>query len=467
MSAVEEQQQLVDREETPPSINDEEDDESTTINVIEAGPPSPWKKRKVCLIISAIIVIIIIVTVSIGVIIAQIQSKSSETLKNEDDTEVSIKLSGKYPIHGGNAKNQQIGLNSVITQENIENTEQLCIHEVPNEWAMLGGHKGFIVVDDNEYGYFSNESGFMNCFDLNTCKVIWTIDIKDIFNDSTAIAAVNSATLYTLIDNHDNNTETKGLLMAASHYVGTTYTSADTSCYILALDITDPDQGGKLLWKTAVIDGSKSHEALYCQIHGVMIDDDGYAYGGISSFGNGITPYPYNLWRGKVYKIDIATGEIVNEFWTLPEYDLSDNGLQDRKINGFYSGASVWPILSIIDDYFVFGTGQLHNQPRHIDRCLLGNTSEVPIEDTQQLYNQCGDDFTDDPAGLPLKWRCLEKDVHSNSVMILDKNNFTLLAAVPLYGVEAWGPNCQPENKSLRTDEQNEYCYKVWNIQST
>ena len=46
-------------------------------------------------------------------------------------------------------------------------------------------------------------------------------------------------------------------------------------------------------------------------------------------------------------------------------------------------------------------------------------------------------------------------------MIILNKTDFNLLAGVPLYGVESWGPGCLPEDESERSDDQNEFCYKV------
>ena len=68
-------------------------------------------------------------------------------------------------------------------------------------------------------------------------------------------------------------------------------------------------------------------ESSYCFIHGVIVDGQ-YAYGGVSS-----PTYVYDmdrttftddgpmLWRGKAFKYDINTGEIVAEWHSLPEFD--------------------------------------------------------------------------------------------------------------------------------------------------
>ena len=102
------------------------------------------------------------------------------------------------------------------------------------------------------------------------------------------------------------------------------------------------------------------------------MQDNDISYGGIST--------PDILWRGKVYKI-VTIGEIVNEFWTVPWFDYSATDFQDRTNNGFYGGESLWPIIQLIDNYFVFGTGQLF---RYL-YCMMinvfsGNTNRISIQ---------------------------------------------------------------------------------------
>ena len=75
----------------------------------------------------------------------------------------------------------------------------------------------------------------------------------------------------------------------------------------------------------------------------------------------------------------------------------------------------------------------LYGHPHYIDECLLGNTSRVLLHNAYP-YNPCGDDCSD---GTVLKWRYLDNYVYSDSLVILNKDNFDLLGDTRYYGVES------------------------------
>merc|ERR1719361_2514022 len=102
-------------------------------------------------------------------------------------------------------------------------------------------------------------------------------------------------------------------------------------CYLMALRVED----GSALYFSQIVD-QFDREASVCQVHGVMIDGQ-YAYGGCSNTGYG---YPIDfttwlpggpqLWRGKAFKMDVNTGEVVAEWYSMPEYSNDSATLESE-----------------------------------------------------------------------------------------------------------------------------------------
>eukprot|EP01084_Bolivina_argentea_P030389 56327_1 len=330
---------------------------------------------------------------------------------------------GKYPLHGGNMKNQQISLNSAINVENIDYLQLYCLFNSTNPSGF--GLSGYITVDDEEHAYFADTSGHIKCFDITTCTLIWSVNIGNIVNDLRA-ASRNTLSLF------QNKNGQKGVLVGTPNELTNNSTLTDPpigiwSSWIIALDI----ENGEEMWKTLISDTGSS------MIHGVQIDNDGFLYGGTSSAWNShfIPPNSNNIHIGKAFKIDINTGELVNEWQTLPAIE---NQTDDIDNDLYYSGASIWPIQSIIDDYFVFGTGNFYTYPYRVEKCMLGNTSFIS-SDNIRPNNPCGED-----QSSFLQWRCFENDdIYPSSLIILNKNTFELESFIKFSGVDIWSNFCE------------------------
>ena len=65
--------------------------------------------------------------------------------------------------------------------------------------------------------------------------------------------------------------------------------------------------------------------------------------------------------------------------------------------------------MSIIDDFFVFGTSNLWNYPNYVAECLA---NESMVIDNVNPFDVCGNDRSD----LDL-YRCLEDGVFGNSIV--------------------------------------------------
>eukprot|EP01084_Bolivina_argentea_P030390 56328_1 len=335
---------------------------------------------------------------------------------------------GKYPLHGGNMKNQQISLNSAINVENIDYLQLYCLFNSTNPSGF--GLSGYITVDDEEHAYFADTSGHIKCFDITTCTLIWSVNIGNIVNDLRA-ASRNTLSLF------QNKNGQKGVLVGTPNELTNNSTLTDPpigiwSSWIIALDI----ENGEEMWKTLISDTGSS------MIHGVQIDNDGFLYGGTSSAWNShfIPPNSNNIHIGKAFKIDINTGELVNEWQTLPAIE---NQTDDIDNDLYYSGASIWPIQSIIDDYFVFGTGNFYTYPYRVEKCMLGNTSFIS-SDNIRPNNPCGED-----QSSFLQWRCFENDdIYPSSLIILNKNTFSLESSISFAGVDIWSGFCTTLNST-------------------
>eukprot|EP01084_Bolivina_argentea_P111878 199558_1 len=370
-------------------------------------PFEKLKKKRICkisLIISSCILLIAVIIISI-------------IWPFGESEQISAGIYGKYPVWGGNIKNQQISLNSVITSENVADIKTLCIYNGSETDISLSG---YITVDNDNYGYFGDTSGYIRSIDLNTCQTKWSVLLNDILNYDGIYHynVLNTASLYTTSNGQ------QGILFGTSGNNRAIY-----DCYAIALNTND----GSLIWKTLIANST------YCRIHGFMIDGS-FAFGGMSSGSDVIPTIQNTMFIGRLNKINLNNGEIINEWYSLPQYNETMNYYE---MNGFYSGGSIYPLPAIIDEYIVFGTGNLFTYPRRVEQCMFGNTSSIPIENVYE-YDLCPEDMRENH----LNWRCLETNIMSDSLVILNKHSLKQEIAIPVAGVDA----------------ANTYCAYVYNI---
>eukprot|EP01084_Bolivina_argentea_P208413 355344_1 len=91
------------------------------------------------------------------------------------------------------------------------------------------------------------------------------------------------------------------------------------------------------------------------------------------------------LFIGRMSKISINNGKLIDQWYSFPIYNES---FIDYESEGFYTGNAIWPISAIIDNYVVFGTGNMYSFPLRVQQCMLGNTTSIPIENVYE-YNLC------------------------------------------------------------------------------
>eukprot|EP01084_Bolivina_argentea_P262643 444218_1 len=379
---------------------------------MSVSTPKNGKTRRRCIIYSVLITIAFLVLLAITI--------SFTYMYLEEDSSI-IGLYGKFPCHAGNIQNQQVGLNSIINKHNLHKLHTQCIYNGSTSDEEIGG---YLVVDNQNNAYFSPRSdtsaSSIRSVNLDNCTERWNIRLNDLL-EPLNYNVLGTPILYKL------NNGKQGLLFSVTPLF--TYDDIDDwRCYAVSIDIND----GSLLWKTILATGNT---ASYCRSWGFMIKNE-FAYGGVSSFLNGLAPSSKNLFSGRVNKININTGKIVQQWQTIASRYFDEN--INFSEEGFYSGAGVWPLnVAIIDNYVVFGTGNLYTIPNRVQQCLLGNTTAIPEENIMN-YNMCNEDMRD----IYVHWKCLEKDVYTDSVVVLSLNSMTLQHAVPFAGVDAFQSYC-------------------------
>merc|ERR1719242_845358 len=109
------------------------------------------------------------------------------------------------------------------------------------------------------------------------------------------------------------------------------------------------------------------------------------------------TPDGPLVYRGMAFKMDINTGEVVARWHSLPEFADNVDTLETKL---FYQGGSIYPHMSVIDDYFVFGTSNMWNYPNRVEECLMDESK--PTIDNANVFDVCGNDRSDNDL-----YRCL------------------------------------------------------------
>eukprot|EP01084_Bolivina_argentea_P313409 542748_1 len=392
---------------------------------------NPHKKRRyICFIMAVIIVLIGIV-----IVIEVMYNTFSSLFKNDNESHDYPGVYGKFPTYGGGIKNQQIvpgHVRLLITKDNVFDMKKQCIY------TSNGGssYVGYIAIDDDNYAYFTDRSGYVTKIELNNCTEIWRVYIATVLGynyNITKLISRNSVTLF-----RDSN-GTKAVLLATPQGGGTPDYS--DGCFAVALYANN----GSLYWKLRI---SNANEP-WVRCHGLMIDDH-FGYGGITGVRG-----KKEVSRGAFVKIDIDIPALVDIWYSIPDGLINYNDTNERLL---YRGAGMWNFPAIIGKYVVVGTGNLYSYPSYIENCLLGNFSELPLNRSYHL-NPCNQNMS-----FNKWWRCLEKDVYPDSFVIFNKddneNKLIFEKAIPLQGVDAENHNNCRGKYTHQELEQRE-CVKV------
>ena len=126
------------------------------------------------------------------------------------------------------------------------------------------------------------------------------------------------------------------------------------------------------------------------------------------------------------------TDQIIDTWYSIPE-DKQPDLSQDFDRN-YYQGASVWNWPSIIDDYIIFGTGNLYSIPDYVEKCML----DEQALDNNAPIDPCGIDQSDNF----IQWRCLEQGIYPSAFNILSANEtddaFIHYKSIPLQGTDVF-----------------------------
>ncbi|KAH6756341.1 hypothetical protein C2S53_002640 [Perilla frutescens var. hirtella] len=153
---------------------------------------------------------------------------------------------------------------------------------------------------------------------------------------------------------------------------------------------------------------------------------NGGFYVGVSSLEEALPAGLCCTFRGSLVKLDVTTGKILWQTYTLP-----DNG---GKVGG-YSGAAIWgssPSIDTTRGLVYVGTGNLYIAPPQVLQCQARqNNRTAPPSNPDQ---------------------CFGPDVHFDSLMALDLNTGTIVWAQQLGGYDVFNfacivpnkPNCPP-----------------------
>ncbi|KAL9246409.1 hypothetical protein vseg_019948 [Gypsophila vaccaria] len=176
---------------------------------------------------------------------------------------------------------------------------------------------------------------------------------------------------------------------------------------------------GQLVWMTRL----DSHPLALITMSGTAYLNGFYV--GVSSLEELLPPTECCTFRGSIARLDIRTGAIVWQIYTLPE-----NGGQ----LGGYSGAAVWgssPAIDIIRNKLYVGTGNLYIAPPDVLECQKRQNNQSRAVQPDQ---------------------CTSPDAHFDSILAVDLNTGDVVWARQLGGYDVFyfaclvpnNPNCPP-----------------------
>ncbi|MFQ6647729.1 hypothetical protein Gotur_021566 [Gossypium turneri] len=176
---------------------------------------------------------------------------------------------------------------------------------------------------------------------------------------------------------------------------------------------------GELVWSTQL----DNHPAGIITMSGTY--HKGHFYVGTSSAESGVSIEQCCTFRGSFAKLDVRSGKVLWQTFTLP-----DNFGQ----TGGYAGAAVWGSSPSIDrtrNHVYVGTGNLYSAPLRVRQCQ-------EAENNQTVPTSPG--------------KCVEPENHSDSILAFDLETGAIKWYRQLGGYDVWflacnnlsTPNCPP-----------------------
>ncbi|XP_052485616.1 uncharacterized protein LOC105778798 [Gossypium raimondii] len=176
---------------------------------------------------------------------------------------------------------------------------------------------------------------------------------------------------------------------------------------------------GELVWSTQL----DNHPAGIITMSGTYYK--GHFYVGTSSAESGVSIEQCCTFRGSFAKLDVRSGKVLWQTFTLP-----DNFGQ----TGGYAGAAVWgssPSIDTTRNHVYVGTGNLYSAPLRVRQCQ-------EAENNQTVPTSPG--------------KCVEPENHSDSILAFDLETGAIKWYRQLGGYDVWflacnnlsTPNCPP-----------------------
>ncbi|KAB7768455.1 PQQ-binding-like beta-propeller repeat protein [Xanthomonas maliensis] len=283
---------------------------------------------------------------------------------------------------------------------------------LPKLWPTAGG------------GYFNTRFApgewKINPVTVKTLKPAWTLTTS---GDISATPSVEGTTLYVpdwggSLYSVDTQTGKPNWQAKLSDYTGNTSSVTRNTPAISSKSIVVGDQAagtvlaidkktGKLLWKSTVEANAQARITSSPVIVGNRV------YVGVSSgdWGNLDATHTFSF-RGSVVALDLATGNKIWQFYTVPEG---------------YTGASVWGQVAIdpAKRRLYFGTGNNYNIPFSVGNCVSNVRSYLGSKATVQ------DELN-----------CMAPDNYVDSVVALNLDTGKLVWANRAQGYDSWNLSC-------------------------
>ncbi|KAL5722672.1 hypothetical protein ACHQM5_006163 [Ranunculus cassubicifolius] len=166
---------------------------------------------------------------------------------------------------------------------------------------------------------------------------------------------------------------------------------------------------GEMVWSTRL----DSRNSSTITMSGTFYK--GYFYVGVSSLEELLPDELCCTFRGSMAKLEVCTGAIVWQTYTLP-----DNFGQ----RGEYAGAAIWGSSPSIDkkrNQVYVSTGNLYSAPQRIVDCLTKENNQT---------------------GPPHPDECVESENHENSILAFDLNSGNMTWYKQLGGYDVWVISC-------------------------
>ena len=297
------------------------------------------------------------------------------------------------------------------------------VHTVSKRWTHnIAGRVGSSAspTTDGNVMFSTDFSGFVFSMSRDTGKLIWKRNVKDILGVTDADVVIVSRNSPTLHD--DCRGQPCVILGAPGDRSAGGYTQFGGFFYDGPVKMFALNRfTGNTIWISPDLD---SHP--WSQISASPSIEDGKVFGGINSL-EIVAPlidasYPCCSFRGSAFALDVHTGAILWQTYTIPEQEHKNT--HTAKLA--YAGAGIKgsnPPVDLKSRLVFFGTGQFSMFPDRISACLQ-NEKENGIYPGESNF------------------KCLEDDLYPDALLALNMDTGAIVHSMRASGVDGWNPTC-------------------------